>query len=276
MSLEGPEEWTEHGKTGRGEQCQNTTPAGPEGWMVEVVSPGLRIYNPPWVRRLPTGAGTSGKPWILPAERRADGQTAFVTFPAVHSPERIVIGLLITEADHRVCRGHSLWCRADEEKGVEWLRRQLAENTTYHISVYLLLFLHMDSEPPSGRHHAFLTHLCVFNTKGGVFTWILVNREKEEEKEVMGRRRRLQQLWMNKESFILSNNAKNFSVSQRKCNLLLLKLENFTDGLLTAFSPPTYPLLVWSYGPLFFFKLFPPFKQNWHCIYFLTKWQIHT
>lgn len=49
---------------------------------------------------------------------------------------------------------------------------------------------------------------------------------------------------MNKELFNLSNNPKNFSVCQRKCNLLLLKLLNFSDGLLTAFSPPTYPLLL--------------------------------
>ena len=190
--------------------------------MVDVVSPGLRIDNPPWDGWLPTGAGTSGKPWILPAERRADGQTAFLTFPAVHFPERIVTGLLIREADHGVCRGHYLWYRADEEEGVERLQRQLAEYTTYHTVVYLSLCLCMDSEPPPGRHHAL--HICVSSTRRAVSSpGSLGIREKGEKKEVMGRRR-LQQLWMNKELFILSNNAKNFSVCERKWNLLLLKL----------------------------------------------------
>jgi len=220
MLLEGPGEWIEHSETVPRLTTPEHYPRWPRG-----VSGGrciTRTQNRQSTLRLPTGAGTSGKPWILPAERRADGQTAFLTFPAVHFPERIGIGLLIREADHKVCRGHSLWYRADDEEGVEWLQTQLAENTAYRTVVYLSLCLRMDSESPPGRHRAL--HICVSSTRRAVSSpGSLGIREKEEEKEVMGRRR-LQQLWMNKELFILSNNAKNFSVCQRKCNLLLLKL----------------------------------------------------
>lgn len=198
MSLEGLEEQTGHSETmQRLTMPEAIIPAEPEGQMVEAVSPELRIYNPPWSGQLPTRVGTPGKPQILTAERRADRLPFSLSLLS-----NLLKGSLLTSWWRRLAMQFIEVTPCDTEQ-IRGKVRNGSECNKYkiphhHAVVYFLLFLHMNSEPPSGRDHAL--HIRMSSTPRTISSpgslWIITARRRKRMRR-RGRGRRLQQLWIN-------------------------------------------------------------------------------